>query len=86
MTLREAIEKGLFRLDEEITVLAWDPDCPESPVEPEDMLNALGLDKGDTFELWRGLQCAKSRSYRVVARGDEVEEYEQTQPIGGPSK
>jgi hypothetical protein len=91
MTLREAIEKGLFDLDEQIEVVQWDPNCPESPDEVEVMASNMGLEVGDLLTVWRGLQCKRDRTYIVTKARDEdgIDNYEleEVQPDGSdPTK
>lgn len=91
MTLREAIEEGLFDLDESIEVVECDPNCPESPNEVEVMASDMDLEVGDRLTVWRGLQCKRDRIYIVTKTRDEdgIDDYEleEVQPDGAdPAK
>lgn len=78
MTLREAIEKGFFDLDEHIQILEWNPDEPVEPGEPEEHAANLEMQVGDRFEFWRSMQCKRLRKYVVTKAHDEagIDDYE----------
>jgi hypothetical protein len=78
MTLREAIEQGFFDLDEQISVLEWDPNCPESPDEVEVIASNMDLQVGNRVTMWRGMQCKRERVYIVTRARDEdgIDNYE----------